>query len=194
MRLFISNGNKKLGPIPNVSLPPIKTCIENPQCAEKCYARKFSTGYAKNTAGIRWEENWQLWQENPARFELELSNYLTWAEPRYFRWHVGGDIPDENYLRMMKNIAWLFPQTKFMAYSKRPWAWTTEGNELKNLSIIRSLWINEPVADEEPYMFYKVWPKDKEPSSHEIWCSGDCTSCKACWRIKLHERVNIHIH
>jgi hypothetical protein len=41
----ISNGNRKMGQIPSVSLPPIVTCKNCATCAKKCYAAKLARIY-----------------------------------------------------------------------------------------------------------------------------------------------------
>jgi len=41
----ISNGNTKLGRIPNISLPPIKACGKDVPCKSDCYALKAYRQY-----------------------------------------------------------------------------------------------------------------------------------------------------
>jgi len=40
MKVKISIGNTKMGKIPSVSLPPIKSCGNCKDCASKCYANR----------------------------------------------------------------------------------------------------------------------------------------------------------
>ena len=44
-RVSISAGNRKMGAIPSVSLPPIVTCPNCKECAKKCYAAKMCRIY-----------------------------------------------------------------------------------------------------------------------------------------------------
>ena len=41
MNVKISKGNSKLGAIPSVSLPAGKTCRNDCECSNKCYAKKL---------------------------------------------------------------------------------------------------------------------------------------------------------
>lgn len=67
MKLHISNGNTKLGQVPNISFPPVKTCRKKVPCAKDgCYALKFYRMWpaVKNA----WDENYKLYKKDPAQF------------------------------------------------------------------------------------------------------------------------------
>lgn len=96
----ISPGNSKMGAIPSVSLPAIKTCRDC-KCKEKCYAAKLER--LRPTVRNAYQHNLEVLQSNPETFwrEVEATVMLN----RYFRFHVSGDIPSKDYLLRMIGIA-----------------------------------------------------------------------------------------
>ncbi len=190
--LTISSGNSKLRGIPNLNLPPIKTCVENPPCASLCYARKAYEGYARNTCGPAWDGNLALWYSSVGNFRAALKLWLERYKPQYFRWHSSGDIPDRVYHRMMLEITKKFPKTRFLCYSRRDYAWSDVESiaRLPNLRIVRSVWLDETERPtKQPY--FKVLPKDglSMPS-----CPGSCAYCKACWHLEAGSSRSIVLH
>ena len=81
----ISPGNSKMGAIPSVSLPAIKTCRDC-KCKEKCYAAKLER--LRPTVRNAYQHNLEVLQSNPETFwrEVEATVMLN----RYFRFHVSG--------------------------------------------------------------------------------------------------------
>jgi len=49
----------------------------------------------------------------------EVFEQIEKKQPKFFRWHVAGDIPDAMYLAMMYRVACRFKRTKFLAFTKR---------------------------------------------------------------------------
>ena len=76
MRIKISERNSKIGPVPNISFPPGKSCILNAPCFCKdgCYA----IGPYTRWPNVRnaWDFNLDLYYENPDLFMEEFSDYL----------------------------------------------------------------------------------------------------------------------
>lgn len=188
MRVHISEKNSKLGRIPNVSLPPLQTCVENPPCAKLCYARKAYEVYAKSTAAPAWDENLAYYKADRIGYFGDIGRYIERKKPPYFRWHVGGDIPDTNYLHHMTNLAWEYPETNFLAYSRRPWAW---GRRAENFIVLRSYWIDEPISQEAGF---KVVPKGVPIYPPDAVCPGSCVDCKECWHLDDGDVRFIHVH
>lgn len=75
----ISPGNSKMGAIPSVSLPAIKTCRDC-KCKEKCYAAKLER--LRPTVRNAYQHNLEVLQSNPETFwrEVEATVMLN----RYF--------------------------------------------------------------------------------------------------------------
>ena len=187
MRVHISEKNSKLGRIPNISLPPIETCVHFPPCATLCYARKAYEHYARNTVKPAWDENLAYYRSDSGSYFADIMCWLEQHKPRYFRWHVGGDIPDEHYLMGMMVTALLNPQVQFLAYSRRPWAW---GRLPENLVVLRSYWLDEQPGAEAGF---KVVPKGGSIAD-EVACLGKCQGCYACWHLQQGEYRVIHLH
>lgn len=113
----ISVGNSKLGNIPSVSLPAVKTCADNVPCAKKCYAVRMEKRFSAVKAS--YENNLCAYLENPAQYFRDIEKYIAAKNPLAFRWHVSGDIPNMEYLLGMIKIAEKFPHTRFLAYTKK---------------------------------------------------------------------------
>lgn len=174
-----------------MSLPPLATCEDNPPCAKLCYARKFHTGFAAHTAGKQWDSNWELYQSDPDRYFASITDQLSgYKNIKLFRWHVGGDIPDQNYIDGMyylsKKIWWI----DFLAYTRRDWALPYS---TKNLKIVRSLWLGEVDSERDrrdlKYPWFKVLPKG-EPAT----CQGGCDRCAVCWYLKPGTGMTVNLH
>jgi len=177
--------------IPNVSLPPLLTCVENPPCAELCYARKFHTGFARHTAGVKWDHNLEAYRSDPVQYFNSIIEQLrNNLNIRLFRWHVGGDIPDQIYLEGMYHVSREIRHIDFLAYTRRDWAVPASGI---NFNVIRSLWLEEKDDEEErkslPYPWFKVVPKG-EPAT----CTGNCDRCARCWHLKPGEGITVNLH
>lgn len=198
MHLHISKGNSKLGLVPNISLPPGASCGKVP-CTKACYAQKFYRCYT--AAREQWGENHKLWKTDPKRFKNELSVYLDKRKPTRFRWHVGGEIPDRRYLRLMCDVAAEHKDTKFFAYTKR-YGWLqrlpVEACPT-NLTLIASRWPGWPCPEDVARRFPQSWVLD--PKYVDIYipanarfCPGSCRTCDLCWMMKAGDSVVFHRH
>ena len=176
LNLHISRGNSKIGPVPNLSLPPGLTCSPNRPCEADCYAKKFYR-MRKNVRDA-WDDNLHYWQMAPSAFRWDLMAYLQLSTSRYFRWHVGGDIPDADYWAMMCDMARYFPSILFMAYSR-----TGVVSPEKNLVVIRSHWLKEEDWDSvTPHAYVRKDEADPVPGQVGLVCPGSCPSCGYyCW-------------
>ena len=180
MKLFISKGNNKLGKIPNISLPPVITCINSFYCKQDCYALRIyiRTPIAKQ----RWDENYKLLKNNIIKYFLDLADYLHDNKPEYFRYHVAGDIINNNYFALMLSIADLNPNTKFLAFTKN---FNLNFSDIPdNLSIILSIFPNMPIPKID---LPKAWMQDGTENripSDAIICKKKCDSCGKCWHLK----------
>lgn len=186
----IAHGNSKVGATPNVSLLPVASCPTGIPCSKDCYDCKAGKMYPTVLAARK--RNWKAAQDNRAEYFAGIRAYLAKFRPSYFRWHVGGDIPDADYLRRMYAIAREFFETNFLAFTKhhdldfrgRP----------DNLSIVLSMW---PRWGNTRKRMPRAWMQDGSETripATAIQCSGDCERCGICWHLRKHKNVWFHKH
>ena len=140
--VHISDGNIKLCGIPSFSFPPVVTCAKcaSSTCAKKCYARRMALRRA-NVANA-WTENLKEWNERPEAVRAAITARSFTSS--VFRYFVGGDIPDADFLLMMVSIAETVKSCKFLAFTKCYKLvndFLNDGGKLpENLQIIFSGW------------------------------------------------------
>jgi ferredoxin len=192
MTISISRGNTKTGRIPAVSLPPIKSCGNCEACKDHCYALKAWKQYPATRKA--WQGNLNLAKTSKLHmaFFTRLQSWLYDHSPRYFRWHVSGDILDQNYLQGMYTTARMFPEIRFLAFTKmfdldytgRP----------GNLQIVFSVFpgMNKP---RRPFRrAYTLNEGDQVPAG-AIGCPGNCETCGACWELsRIRKDVYFYMH
>ena len=195
MHVYVSNGNGKMGKVMNLSLPPVLSCRDDAPCVKDCYAMKSYRMYP--VVRNAWDSNLKIWKgdkeyydwESPgearAFFENSLKAQLRSQKPRFFRWHVGGDIPDARYFMMMMVVAERFPQTRFLAFTKQ-YDIIAESKMVppSNLSIVLSAWpgytLNNP--KELPIAWMQDGTETRIPR-YTIECPGNCEACGMCWSL-----------
>ena len=180
----ITRGNRKIGRVLNVSLPPIFSCKHNcNECRKQCYDIKANMQYG-NVLNAR-ARNFAILLKDRDRYFSEIEKALSpRCKRKYFRWHVGGDIVDLDYLMHMVKIARKHPDWIFWSYTKQydiVNAYIAQFGALpSNLSIMFSLWDNVPC--DNPYhmpTFAAYAHDDKVPSN--VWrCTGNCEICISC--------------
>jgi len=191
----ISNGNSKMGKIPSVSLPPIKACGKDVPCKSDCYALKAYRLYP--TTRKAWDHNLECYNQNPDLYFASIGNWLVKHQPRFFRWHVAGDILDQFYLDKMRDIAKTFPKIKFLAFTKR--IDLTYHFLPDNLSIVFSMWPGFGKQLQHVAM-PKAWlhdPANIDPRipGDALECPGNCDNCGMCWHLKnLNKDVVFYKH
>jgi hypothetical protein len=195
MKLSISPGNSKIGRTPNISLPPHTTCELDAPCRKDCYANHHAYKLYRQTK-TAWDRNLAVWENNPEDYETQLRDYLSGRffkdGTRYFRWHVGGDIPDQSYARMVETVAEVFPETEFLIYTRRDWLDKPVGQQFpRNLHVMRSQWIGEEVHTTERRFI--VLPKGEPVPADGLLCPGLCEECRACWWLRSYP-IYIHKH
>jgi len=189
----ISEKNSKLGRIANISLTPIESCPKDIECAKICYAIRPYRRYPATRAA--WDRNWHMFLDSPRNYRDSIIHMLKHGKlgtSGLFRFHVGGDIPNQEYLEGMKEIAETFPETRFMAFTK---AVFLDFSDLPgNLSILESAWAGKPTVTDLPIAYVKEL--DNRAENHEIVhdCQGNCISCRKCWNANKGEAINLHLH
>jgi len=197
-KVSISFGNRKIGQIPSVSLPPVITCKNCATCAKKCYAAKLCRIYA--SVRKAYENNYAILKENRKAYfqQVKASAMLT----TYFRWHVSGDIVDQDYLHNMVKIARELKATQFLAFTKNYEdvnAYLTNHRKPSNLHIIFSLPFDGATVD-NPHNLptAAVILKGNEPKANYKICGGNCTECACrdcgCWELKKGETIAFYEH
>jgi hypothetical protein len=185
--VVISSGNTKLGKIPNVSLPPVISCPRDTPCAkEGCYSLKAYRLYP-SVRDAR-QHNWKILNTDMNQYFQDIENWLEANQPPYFRYHVDGDIPTDEYFDHMCELAEKFPQTHFLAFTKR------RGLDIDkcppNLAIHYSMWPGwgDPETD-TPRAWLKDSREDRIEEAH-FYCLkyttdhiNTCDECYACWHI-----------
>lgn len=195
----ISKGNSKLGAIPSVSLPSVKTCRQC-ACQEKCYAKRLER--MRPSVRNAYQHNLDVLLNDPETYwrEVEASIMMT----RFFRFHVSGDIPNASYFAKMVDVAKRNPHCEILCFTKKYEAindyMKANGNLPNNLHIVFSGWVGlqmvNPFALPEAHVRYRGGFTTAREDAVE--CSGNCTECAktdgGCWSLKNGEQVVFNEH
>lgn len=195
-----SPGNTKMGNIPSVSLPSIKTC---PHCGcwDKCYANKIER--IRPTVKKAYQNNWDLLWEDEDAYWREVEGQIMLS--RYFRFHVSGDIPNESYLVNMVRVARHNPHCQILCFTKR-YKWVNDyldrehGALPDNLHMIFSAWpgltMVNPYKLPEAHVIFRDGSTTAAP--HATACGGNCSECavtdSGCWTLRRGDQVVFHEH
>lgn len=184
MKTKISNGNSKVGRIPNLSLTPGRSC--SPEACKTClsggcYAMKSYRQY-KNVRAA-WDTNTELALNDLATMERDLTAYFgSMVAPRFFRLHVGGDFISREYAEMWARVAAAAPSTNFLAFTKQ---WDhVRGIEFPgNFSLVLSAWPGTEIPADLRERYSVAWLDDgsEEIPASAMECPGNCETCGACW-------------
>ena len=198
LKVSISKGNRKMGAIPSVSLPPIITCPQGAPCAQKCYAAKMCRIYP--TVKQAYQNNLDIL--NNDWYEYWLQVHAAVATTKYFRFHVSGDIPNFKYFVEMVMVAKKNPGTHILAFTKQ---YDIINNYLdifgklpENLKIIFSEWPGMPMENPHNMPVAHVIFKGQEPAESWKICGGNCSECACrgvgCWELKHGEHIAFYEH
>lgn len=195
----ISKGNSKLGAIPSVSLPSIKTC-RNCACQEKCYAQKLER--LRPAVRNAYQHNLEVWIKDPETYWREVEASIMMS--RFFRFHVSGDIPSFKYLINMVEIARRQPHCEILCFTKKynlVNEFIEQGGELPgNLHMIFSGWVGLEMANPFSLPEAHVRYRDGSTTACEdaIECGGNCTECAltegGCWNLQRGQQVIFNEH
>ena len=195
----ISKGNSKLGAIPSVSLPSIKTC-RNCACQEKCYAQKLER--LRPAVRNAYQHNLEVWIKDPETYWREVEASIMMS--RFFRFHVSGDIPSFKYLVNMVEIARRQPHCEILCFTKKynlVNEFIAQGGELPgNLHMIFSGWVGLEMANPFSLPEAHVRYRDGSTTARDdaIECSGNCTECAltegGCWNLQKGQQVVFNEH
>ena len=204
LHVSVSKGNAKMGAVPSVSLPPIKTCSTEAVkfCGRKCYVRRYVLR-RKKTVGAAYERNLYLLQNEPVKFWREVNAAV--AMTTHFRFGVSGDIPDLIYLLNMIDVARRNPHCEILCFTKQYeivnfHLTRTEGSLPPNLHMIFSAWkglsMDNPYNLPEAHIFYRDGTTTAKDGAR--YCSGNCYECAVenanCWSLKAGEQIIFKEH
>ena len=193
----VSEGNSKVGDIPNFSVIPVADCNNCDHCKGSCYALKAWRMYPD----VR--KAWRANSKNAHKGDLtEVREYLAKKAPAFFRIHVAGDFFSRKYWKAWLAICRENPGTRFLAFTKE--FWTTIDDIPENLSLVQSLFpgmdtddvsLDRPVAfagEPEDYN-NNAWAHYR--AMRAIRCPGKCDACGMCWDLKnIGKDVRFPIH
>lgn len=199
-KISISCKNIKMNGAGSISFPAGITCAPGVPCAGKCYALKMER--LRPSVSAAWARNLRAYRQDPAGFLLQAAAGA--RAFRFFRWFVGGDIPDPAFLGIMRDVAALCPETRFLAFSKRA-DWinadiSARGPLPDNLAIVLSYWPG--YAPENPHNLptSHVLLKDGTTTAPHgaVYCSGSCSDCldggHHCWKMRAGDAVVFREH
>jgi hypothetical protein len=202
LHVSISCGNSKMGAVPSVSLPPVKTCSPEAvkYCGRKCYVKRYVMRRQK-TVGAAYERNLYILQNDPEKFWREVNAAV--AMSTHFRFGVSGDIPSWYYLRNMAAIAKLNSHCEILCFTKQYDIvnFHLKKHELpKNLHIIFSAWKGLPMENPnnlpEAHVFFKDGTTTAKDGAR--YCSGNCYECAMtnanCWSLQKGEQIIFKEH
>jgi len=177
----ISDGNSKLGKVSNISMTPIKACNNCAACKKSCYALKAYRMYKATKAA--WDHNFSLASKNRGEYFASIDGYLRYKSPKLFRWHVAGDILDQDYLDSMITLAVKHPDTKFLCFTKMHHL--NFGTVPANLSIILSMFptMKEPNRQGLSIAWMQDGTEKRIPDTF-ISCPGNCETCGLCFELQ----------
>jgi len=184
IKLCISKGNRKIGRVMNVSLPPVLSCGNCRECKRLCYDIKAVLQYPGTVADARMRNFTILRKDRDSyfsRIEEAISRRRT---NKRFRWHVAGDIVDGDYFDRMCKIAAAHPDFIFWTYTKMYDVvneWCAAHGDTKdavpaNFSVMFSEWRGMPMNNPYGFPEFRVVFKDETPPAG-FYCPGNCDIC-----------------
>lgn len=194
MGVSISTGNSKMGKIASVSLPSYVTCIEC-GCWKKCYAHKLER--LRPNVRDAYANNLNILTTDPDTYwrEVEASIMMN----RFFRFHVSGDIPNEEYFLRMVDVVSRNPHCEVLCFTKKFGIVNkaiASGLKLPpNLHLLFSGW--NGLKMDNPYSLPEAHVRYRDGSttarSDAILCGGNCTECAqtsgGCWSLAPGQQV-----
>lgn len=196
IKLCISKGNRKIGRVMNVSLPPVITCHNCKECKHFCYDIKACLQYPNTVIDARMRNYVVLLKDRESYFARIDAAISRRRANKFFRWHVAGDIVDADYFAHMVAIAAAHPDFIFWTYTKHysvvnGYCAENGGRDAipENFHIMFSEWDGMELVN--PYNFPVFTVKMKTGNINhpdpayfdDMWkCPGNCDVCKAANR------------
>ena len=189
--MAISKGNRKIGRVMNVSLPPIVTCANCSGCKNLCYDVKACLQYPNTVIDAR-VRNWSIFMKDRDEYFARIDAAMNARRKnKYFRWHVAGDIVDYDHFDRIINNARKHPDFIIWTYTKNYSvvnAWIEKNGRdamPNNFTVMFSEWRGVPMINPYNMPEFRVVFKDdanKPDPASNYYCPGNCDICKACNR------------
>lgn len=193
IKMAISTGNRKIGRVMNVSLPPIMTCANCKECKYLCYDVKACLQYPNTVIDARIRNLSILTKDRNEYFNRIDAAMSRRRKNKFFRWHVAGDIIDVDYFDRMAENARKHSDFIIWTYTKNyavvnEWIRQHGGNKKAlpaNFTVMFSEWRGLTMIN--PYglpEFRVVFKSDAvKPDPKKVhYCPGNCDVCKALHR------------
>lgn len=202
LAVSLSDGNDKVGHIKNVSMPPVVSCSGVcAHCGGHCYDGRAVIQYP-DTAAAR-ARNWSIYTRDPLAYFGRVLGTVRRMRRSLFRWHVGGEIVDSLYFRLMVGVARLVPRVTYLCFTKRHSLVADEiaamgGRDAlpDNLRLILSAWPGETLYN--PYGLPVSAPYVGERPRGWIGCPGNCETCakhgRGCWTATTGDVIGFKYH
>lgn len=200
MRVSISPGNSKMGSIPSVSLPAIKTC-RSCGCASKCYAAKLER--LRPSVRRAYQNNLEILMEDPDTYWREVEAAIMLS--RFFRFHVSGDIKTPDYFEKMVSVSRKNKHCQILCFTKQfeyvnTYLAAHQEGLPDNLHVIFSGWpgleMDNPFCLPEAHVLFKDGTTTAKEDA--IPCNGNCTECAVidggCWTLKSGQQIVFKEH
>jgi hypothetical protein len=177
---LLTDGNSKLGIIPNFSLLSFLTCPGFTEwCKNKCFGKNGNYMYDSNVIRTVWN---YLQTIEPSFVDRMVSELIVASfNVNRMRLHGIGDLYNQQYLDDWKIIARAVPKIKILAYTR---SYMLDFNDLpKNLIIRYSV---DPTTTQYPTITLpvsEIVPKKTTVSDSKL-CDTKCFKCSYCWNSK----------
>lgn len=188
IRMAISSGNRKIGRVMNVSLPPIVTCANCAGCRHYCYDVKACLQYSNTVVDARARNLAILKLDRDAYFSRIDAAMKRRRRNKFFRWHVAGEIIDVDYFDRMVENARRHPDFIIWTYTKNyniVNAWIaahggTRDSLPENFHVMFSEWRGMEMVNPYGMPEFRVVFPGENPTGH--YCPGNCDVCKGTGR------------
>lgn len=198
VKTCISVNNAKMGGIPSFSLPPVATCCNCSECKKDCYAVNMCK--IKKNLLQSWANNLKAFQNNIEYVKASIIKNACISS--YFRYFVGGDIVNRDFLNMMIEIANICKNCRFLAFTKNYKIIneyiTAVGNLPQNLIIIFSEWNDQEMQNPHNLPTSKVIKNINDLPPAGLLCGGDCSNCicrgVGCWQLSNGQTIHFLKH
>jgi len=185
MYAAISSRNSKMGAVPSVSLPPIKTCAPGLPCFKHCYAKQQYAQYP--TVRNAYNRNLARYLSDPSRYFGSVAWYIRRKKLGMFRFNVSGDLPDRAYLDGVIQVAKALPDCKFLIFTKK--YELVKGVRMpKNLTLVLSAWPAMKLPRTTRPIAFMDHNGNEPRAKGAIQCKGGCATCGLCWHLRMSKR------